>query len=79
MQRYDTDRGEPAVKIPEQTSRGLSRSQTPYEVSNEALRSDDPLPRLRLRRLRTGLIGVMCDPYLQLRNATHTCKKWIAP
>ena len=39
MQRYDTDRGVPAVKIPEHTSRGLSGSQTPYEVSDEALRS----------------------------------------
>ena len=39
MQRYDTDRGEPAVKIPEHTSRGLGGSQTPYEVPNEALRS----------------------------------------
>ncbi|MFR6435132.1 hypothetical protein [Porphyromonas sp.] len=39
MQRYDTDRGGSAVKIPEGTSRGLSRPQTPYEVSSEALRS----------------------------------------
>lgn len=48
MQRYDTDRGAPAVKIPERTSRALRGSQTLHNVSSEALRSDD------LRLLQKG-------------------------
>ena len=36
MQRYDTDRGAPAVKIPERTSRALRGSQTLHNVSSEA-------------------------------------------
>ena len=38
MQRYDTDRGVPAVKIAERTSRGLRGSQTLRKVSSEAPR-----------------------------------------
>ena len=37
MQRYDTGRGVPAVKIAERTSRGLRGSQTLRKVSSEAL------------------------------------------
>ena len=36
MQRYDTDRGELAVKILDRTSRDLSRSLTLYDVSDKA-------------------------------------------
>ena len=36
MQRYDTDRGGPAVKILEGASQDLSRPQTLCEVSSEA-------------------------------------------
>ncbi|MDD6928160.1 hypothetical protein [uncultured Porphyromonas sp.] len=36
MQRYNTDRGVPAVNVPERTSRALRGSQTLYNVSSEA-------------------------------------------
>ena len=36
MQRYDTDRGAPAVNVLERTSRALRGSQTLHNVSSEA-------------------------------------------